>query len=523
MQGESDLPLVMPKLVAWAAARHGERVALRDGTVTLDFAGLAASCRAASRAFLAAGLGHGDRFAIWAPNRYEWIIAAIGAQSIGAVLVPLNTRMKGAEAAYILQRSGARVLFTVSEFAGNRYPEMLEGLDLPALERIVLFGEAAGGAGCWDDFVAAGGDVSDAELQAREAAVGPDDTLDLMFTSGTTGKPKGVMTGHAQNIRSFDTWSRTVGLTADDNYLVINPFFHSFGYKAGWLAAIIRGARILPVASFDVEQVLQRIQFERVSMLPGPPTIYQSLLAHPERQNYDLSSLRLAVTGAASVPVDLIRRMRSELGFRTVLTAYGLTETCGVVTISGMDDEPELVATTAGRAMPGVEVRCVNSAGEPVPAGEPGEVCVRGFNVMQGYFDDPAATAETITPDGWLKTGDIGVLNAEGYLRITDRIKDMFIVGGFNCYPAEIENLLCSLGGVAQAAVIGVPDERMGEVAKAFIVRRAGSTLSAEEVIEWCRRNMANYKVPRSVDFVDALPLNAAGKVLKTALRERTR
>ena len=522
MADETALPQVMPGLMAWAAARHGERIALRDADVTLDFITLAARARDASRAFLAAGIRRGDRFAIWAPNRYEWVLAAIGAQSIGAILVPLNTRMKGAEAAYILERSGARMLFTVGEFAGNRYPQMLAGIALPALERTVLFGGAAGGLAGWEDFVAAGRAVSDAEVRAAETAVMPDDTLDLMFTSGTTGKPKGVMTGHAQNIRSFDTWGRTVGLGADDNYLIINPFFHSFGYKAGWLAAIIRGARILPVASFDVDQVLRRIQFERVSMLPGPPTIYQSLLAHPERQSYDLSSLRLAVTGAAAVPVDLIRRMRSELGFRTVLTAYGLTETCGVVTITGAEDEPELIATTAGRAMPGVEVICVNSAGEPVPAGEPGEVCVRGFNVMQGYFDDPEAAAEAITPEGWLKTGDIGVLSAEGYLRITDRIKDMFIVGGFNCYPAEIENLLCSLGGVAQAAVIGVPDERMGEVAKAFVVRRAGSTLTEQEVIDWCRRNMANYKVPRSVAFVDALPLNAAGKVLKTALRERT-
>jgi len=521
MEGESALPLVMPKLVAWAAARYAERTALREGELELDFAALAARCRAASKAFVAAGLKHGERFAIWAPNRYEWIVAAIGAQSLGAILVPLNTRMKGAEAAYILARSGARLLFTVEEFAGNRYAEMLVGHELPALERVVLFDAPAGGRGSWDEFLAGGADAGDDELARREAAVGPDDTLDLMFTSGTTGKPKGVMTGHAQNIRCFDTWSRTVGLCSDDNYMIINPFFHSFGYKAGWLAAIIRGALILPVASFDVEQVLKRIQFERVSMLPGPPTIYQSLLAHPERQNYDLSSLRLAVTGAAAVPVDLIRRMRSELGFRTVLTAYGLTETCGVVTITGADDEPELIATTAGRAMPGVEVRCVNGAGEPVPAGEPGEVCVRGYNVMQGYFDDPAATDEAVTSDGWLKTGDIGVMNAEGYLRITDRIKDMFIVGGFNCYPAEIENLLCSLGGVAQAAVIGVSDERMGEVAKAFIVRRAGSTLGEQEVIDWCRRNMANYKVPRSVEFVEALPLNAAGKVLKTALRER--
>jgi acyl-CoA synthetase (AMP-forming)/AMP-acid ligase II len=315
MADGTALPLVMPGLLAWAAARHSERIALRDGEVTLDFITLAARARDASRAFLAAGIRRGDRFAIWAPNRYEWILAALGAQNIGAILVPLNTRMKGAEAAYILERSGARLLFTVGEFAGNRYPEMLTGIALPALERTVLFGEAAGGPGGWEDFVAAGRAVSDAEVRAAETAVMPDDTLDLMFTSGTTGKPKGVMTGHAQNIRSFDTWGRTVGLGADDNYLIINPFFHSFGYKAGWLAAIIRGARILPVASFDVDQVLRRIQFERVSMLPGPPTIYQSLLAHPKRQSYDLSSLRLAVTGAAAVPVDLIRRMRSELGF----------------------------------------------------------------------------------------------------------------------------------------------------------------------------------------------------------------
>ena len=519
MQEEFAIPQVMPQLIAWAAATHGERAALVEGELTLDFIALAARCREASRALVAAGIRHGDRIAIWAPNRHEWILAAVGAQSIGAVLVPLNTRMKGAEAAYILQRSGARLLFTVSEFAGNHYPEMLENQDLPALERIVLFGQARGAHAGWDDFVARGGAVADAEVERLAARVMPLDTLDLMFTSGTTGKPKGVMCGHAQNIRSFDTWSRTVGLTAGDNYLIINPFFHSFGYKAGWLAAIIRGACILPVANFDVTEVLRRVQFERVSMLPGPPTIYQSLLAHPERQNYDLSSLRLAVTGAASVPVDLIRRMRSELGFRTVLTAYGLTETCGVVTISGLDDEPELVATTAGRAMPGVEVICASAAGEPVPAGEPGEVWVRGYNVMQGYFDDPIATAEAITPDGWLKTGDIGVLNAEGYLRITDRIKDMFIVGGFNCYPAEIENLLCSLDGVAQAAVIGVPDERMGEVAKAFIVPRADAALTEQGVIDWCRRNMANYKVPRSVEFVAALPVNAAGKVQKTVLR----
>ena len=514
---DHPLPQTMPRLLAQAAAVHGERPYIRDGERSMDFLQLDASRRRVARAMLAHGVRHGDRVAIWAPNRLEWILAATGAQSIGAIMVPLNTRLKGAEAAYILNRSGARVLFTVAGFAGNDYPAMLAEQSLPALERTVLLGEAG-----WEDFLAAADAVEAAALEAAEAAVKPDDTLDLMFTSGTTGKPKGVMTSHGQNIRVFDTWSRTVGLQAEDNYLVINPFFHTFGYKAGWLASLIRGARIFPVPAFDVLEVLRCIQFDRITMLPGPPTVYQTLLAHPDRASYDLSSLRLAVTGAASVPVELIRRMRSELGFQTVLTAYGLTETCGVVTITAASDEPELIATTAGRAMPGVEVECVSPSGQVVPPGEPGEVRVRGYNVMQGYFDDPAATAETITPEGWLMTGDIGVMNEAGYLRITDRIKDMFIVGGFNVYPAEIENLLCSLNGVAQAAVIGVPDERMGEIAKAFIVRRPGSELSAEDVIAWSRRNMANYKVPRSVEFLDALPLNAAGKVLKTALRERT-
>ena len=513
---DHPLPSTMAQLLAQAAATHGERPFIHDGVQVLNFLELEAACRRVSRAMLAAGLGRGDRVAIWAPNRLEWILVAIGAQSIGAILVPLNTRLKGGEAAYILNRSGARLLFTVSAFAGNDYPAMLAGQSLPGLERTVLLDGAS-----WGDFLAAADGVDPGVLAAAQAAVGAQDTLDLMFTSGTTGKPKGVMTSHSQNIRVFDTWSHTVGLRSDDNYLVINPFFHTFGYKAGWLASLIRGTQIFPVAAFDVLEVLHRIQRDRITMLPGPPTVYQTLLAHPDRQNYDLSSLRLAVTGAASVPVELIRRMRSELGFSTVLTAYGLTETCGVVTITAASDEPELIATTAGRAMPGVEVECVSPSGQRVPAGEPGEVRVRGYNVMQGYFDDPAATAEAVTPDGWLMTGDIGVMSAAGYLRITDRIKDMFIVGGFNVYPAEIENLLCSLEGVAQAAVIGIPDERMGEVARAYIVRRPGSALAAAEVIEWSRRNMANYKVPRSVEFLEALPLNAAGKVLKTALRER--
>jgi HIP---CoA ligase len=509
----------MPQVVAEAAATYGEQLAISDGPVQLSYAQLDAARVAAARAFVAAGLQKGDRIAIWAPNIYQWILAAIGAQSVGGVLVPLNTRLKGTEAAYILKASGARLLFTVGDFLGMHYPGLLQGEDLPALEQIVMLEGHAAGTVAWEAFLAAGEAVAIDEVERRAGALGPEDTLDILFTSGTTGKPKGVVTSHGQNIRTFATWSATVGLQSDDNYLIINPFFHSFGYKAGWLACIIRGAHMLPVKSFDLDEVLARIARDRVSMIPGPPTIYQSLLAHPRRDQYDLSSLRLAVTGAAPVPVVLVEQMRRELGFEVVVTAYGLTESCGVVSICRANDSAERISHTSGRAMDAVEMKCVDLDGEEVAAGSEGEIWCRGFNVMRGYLDDPQETARTITADGWLKTGDVGVMDADGYVRITDRIKDMFIVGGFNCYPAEIENSLHSLPGVARAAVIGVPDERMGEVARAYIVTTADAQLDEAAVIAWSREHMANYKVPRSVRFIEALPMNAGGKVLKNALR----
>ncbi len=520
MSTDSYQARTLPQVVADAARMHGEHLAITDGDVQLSYAQLDAAREQAARAFLAAGLTRGDRIAIWAPNIYQWIIAAIGAQTVGGVLVPLNTRMKGAEAAYILNASGARLLFTVGEFLGVSYPQLLQDQNLPVLEQVVLLSGRGSGTTTWEDFLATGSHVSPQEVVQRADQLTPDDTLDILFTSGTTGKPKGVITSHGQNIRTFETWSATVGLRADDNYLVINPFFHSFGYKAGWLAAIIRGARIVPVQSFDLDAVLEQIQRERISMIPGPPTIYQSLLAHPRRAQYDLSSLRLAVTGAAPVPVTLVQQMRDELGFEVVVTAYGLTESCGVVSICRADDTPQRISHTSGRAMDGVEMKCVDASGAAVPSGHEGEIWCRGFNVMRGYLDNPEETARAITPDGWLKTGDVGVMDSDGYVRITDRIKDMFIVGGFNCYPAEIENSLCSMPGVARAAVIGVPDERLGEVARAYIVCAAGEELDEAAVIAWCRDNMANYKVPRSVCVVNELPMNASGKVLKNALRE---
>ena len=371
----------------------------------------------------------------------------------------------------------------------------------------------------WRDFVAAGARVPASEARARADAVAPGDLSDLLFTSGTTGNPKGVMTAHGQNLKVFDTWGRGVGIREGDRYLIVNPFFHSFGYKAGWLTCLIRGAAAIPHQVFDAGKVMERIARERINLLPGPPTIYQMLLAHPEHTKYDLSSLRLAVTGAAAVPVELVKRMRSELGFANVITAYGLTESCGTVSMCLPDDDPETIATTSGRAIPDTEVRCVDEDGKEVPRGAPGEIVVRGYNVMRGYFEDPAETAKVIDAEGWLHTGDIGVMDERGYLRITDRIKDMFITGGFNCYPAEIENAMYRHPGIAQVAVIGVPDERMGEVGMAFVVPRPGAALEPAELIAWCREQMAHFKAPRRVEIVSTLPTNASGKVLKYELR----
>jgi len=507
----------LPALVRQAAAVHAGRPAIVDGDERLDFTALAAAVAQAARGFMALGLARGDRVAIWAPNGWAWQVAALGAQSAGAVLVPLNTRWKGREAADVLARSRSRALCTVVDFLGVDYTARLGDYlresesTLPELrDVIVLDGAAPAGALDWRAFLEGGNAVAVADAEARARGVMADDISDLIFTAGTTGQSKGVACTHGQTLRVFRTWSEIVGLHPRDRYLVVNPYFHTFGYKAGWLSCLLTGATCLPHPVFDVPAVLARVSAERITVLPGPPTLYQMILDHPERGRFDLSSLRLAVTGAATIPVELIRRMRAELNFDTILTAYGLTESCGVVTMCRPGDDLETIARTSGRAIPGVEVRIVD-----------GEVRVRGYNVMRGYWDDPAATAAAVDGEGWLRTGDIGVLDERGNLRITDRLKDMLIVGGFNVYPAEVEGQLVRHKEVAQAAVVGVPDGRLGEVPYAFVVLRPHARVAPSDLVAWARDEMANYKVPRHAEIADALPMNAAGKVLKYELRKR--
>ncbi|MFD3707457.1 AMP-binding protein [Nocardia sp. NPDC058658] len=587
-----------PQALRQVAATHPHEPALIDGATRLTWTELLDQVRITARALIARGISPGDRVAMWAPNTHHWVIAALAAHSVGAALVPLNTRYVVAEAVDVLTRVDARALFVAGPFLGrDRAAELLAeapelgigtvvvvpvesdaktsapshrerlGTSSPRADPELTAAPASNTAGTttapaegdaqpsttlpetrdpadivavpvanttgsttmtarlsmrptdfgignttltWAELLECAAAVSDNAGDERAAQVSPDDIADILFTSGTTGRSKGTLVTHRQALDVVRGWVECTTVRAGDRYLVVSPFFHNFGYKAGILACLVTGATIIPQASFDVPATLSLIESEGVTVLPGPPTIYQTLLDHPSRTGRDLSSLRVAVTGAATVPVVLVERMRDELEFDVVVTGYGLSEASGFGTMCRADDDAATIAGTCGRPIAGFEL-CLSDAGE---------VLLRGPNVMLGYLDDPEATAEAIDADGWLHTGDIGVVDERGYLKITDRLKDMYITGGFNVYPAEIEQTLARLDGVAESAVIGVPDERMGEVGKAVIVRKAGSTLTADEVIAFATGTLANFKVPRLVEFRDQLPYSAAGKVLKRELRE---
>jgi acyl-CoA synthetase (AMP-forming)/AMP-acid ligase II len=515
----------IPRLVFEAAERHGGKPAVVDVELgeEMSFAGLAEAARAAGRAFIAAGLEPGEAVAVWAANGWRWVAAAAGAQAAGGVIVPLNTRLTGRETADIIRRAKVRFLVAAGAFLGRDYAAMLNGHPMPQLRAVITLDDRGSSRQAtvlgWSQFLAAGGDIEAAALDARLARLRPDDPADIMFTSGTTGLPKGAVFTHRKTLLAAQTFSAVSGLSAHDRYLPFGPFSHTASYKGGWLAALLVGATLYARNLADTAATLELVSRERISFMPAPPTVLQAMLADPARAEFDLSSLRFISTGGTMVPLALVRRLKAELGVAHVATGYGLTESAGTATFTRPDDPLEVVVRTAGRAAPGVAIRCVRADGSEAPVGEAGEVLIRTDKTMSGYLGDPEATAAVIGPDGWLRTGDVGWLDAAGNLTITDRLKDMYITGGFNCYPAEIERELGGYPGVLQCAVIGVPDARLGEVGRAFVVAAPGAALAEPEILAWCKERFANYKVPRSVRFVEALPTNASGKVLKQVLR----
>jgi HIP---CoA ligase len=521
-------PGTIPAQLRESARQFGSRPFLvgEDGA-SLSFAETELAARRMARAFIAAGLQTGDRVAIWAPNSVAWIVTCLGLQLAGGVLVPLNTRFKGEEAAFILEKSGAAILCTVGAFLGNDYVAFLEAArggpsngrpigGLSALRRVVLMDQQPLAA-----FVAEGDAVGEDTLDGRIAAITPDSICDILFTSGTTGQPKGAMFNHRQalgTVRSFNFVNRTM---AGDRMAIVNPFFHSFGYRAGWVSCLIEGMTAYPIAELKADALTALIEREQITVLPGPPALFQTLVDTPNR--HDLSSLRIGITGSADFSADLARRCHDDLGLKLILTSYGLTENTAMGTSCRMGDDYETLATSVGRPFPGWDMRLVDAENQPVDLGQPGEICFRGFSVMQGYFEDPEATAAAIDSDGWLHTGDVGILDERGYVRIVDRLKDIIIVGGFNVYPAEVEALLRQAPDVAEVAVVGMPDHRMGEVGAAFIVPADGTSVDIDALTGWSREHMANFKVPRRFIALDALPKTPLGKVRRVELKALAR
>jgi HIP---CoA ligase len=512
----------IPDMVLASADRFGNSIAIIDGDTEMTFAEVGAEMLAAARGLMSLGIEPGDRVALWAPNSARWVVSALGILSCGAWLVPVNTRFKGAEAAHVLRKTGAKGVLSVSDILGADLLDLVRRSDpeLPALSKVVILdGEAQPGDTAWDDLVQAGRTVPDSEARTRISAIRPEDVSDIIFTSGTTGRPKGVVLRHGASLVTYRLTNEGWGMSHGDRTLVVMPFFHCFGYKFGWMLSLMTGGTTVPMAVFDPDAALRLIERHGITHIGGSPTMFGALLEHQATVKADLSSLRVATVSAAYVPVELIYRMRDELGLDYAMTGYGLTEAHATVAITYPDDPPEIVANWSGRPLPGVEVRLVDDEGTDVPLGERGEVLVRGFNLSSGYYEEPEATAQVFQPDGWLRTGDVAYMNEDGYFKVCDRKKDMFIVGGFNVAPAEVEGILVSWDKVSAAAVIGVPDDHYGEVGAAFIVPAAGVALASEDVVAFARDAMANYKVPRRVEIVDALPLNATGKVLRNELR----
>ncbi|MGW4961244.1 AMP-binding protein [Nonomuraea sp. NPDC004186] len=493
----------LPRMLRDQADNHPGAVVVSEGGTRTTLSELRASAAEIARGLIALGVGPGDRVAMWGVNSAFWVRHAFGIWDAGAVIVPLSSRFKGIEAAQLIEKTGAKVLITGAGPSAASLADLLpplSGLHRP------------------DDLRALGTRVSAREAEGRALAVRPDDLCEIMSTSGTTGVPKGVMIDHAQVLRGYWDWSEIVTLDERDRYPIVAPFSHGFGLNAGLIACVLRRATMMPIPVFTPDAVMSLISSERITVLAGPPTLFHRILDELDRGSWDVSSLRVAICGAAAVPARLITRLVERVGLERMINAYGLMEGT-VVSMTRAGDPIDVIANTTGRTVPGIEVRIVDDDGKEVAAGERGEILQRGYGVMRGYWGEPARTAEVVDGDGWLHTGDVGVLDPAGNLAIVDRKKELYIVNGFNVSPAEVESLLLREGSLAQAAVVGVPDPARGEAGVAYVVPRPGAAVDPEGLIGWARDNMSNYKVPRRVVVVDSLPVNVNGKVDKPTLR----
>jgi len=504
------------------AARFGDSEAMVDVPPghRWTYRELDADTDALARGLLAAGIAPRDRVGIWAPNCGEWVLLQFATAKIGAILVNINPAYRGHELAYVLRQAGVRLLVSAESFKTSDYRAMVDEVrgDLPGLERVIYLGTPE-----WDQIAAGPGtDGDDDALARREAGLAFDDPINIQYTSGTTGFPKGATLSHHNILNNGFFIGEMCRYTEHDRVCIPVPFYHCFGMVLGNLAAITHGSCIvIPAPGFEPGATLRAAQDERCTSLYGVPTMFIAELALPDFASYDLSALRTGIMAGSPCPVEVMKRVMSEMHMSEVTIAYGMTETSPVSCQTRPDDDTERRVSTVGRVHPHVEVKIINpDSGLVLPLGEPGEMCTRGYSVMLGYWDEPEKTAEAIDAGRWMHTGDLAVMDAAGYLNIVGRIKDMVIRGGENVYPREVEEFLYTHPAIEDVQVIGVPDERYGEELCAWVKLRPGAALTSDEVRAYCQGKIAHYKVPRYVHFTDSFPMTVTGKVQKYKMRE---
>jgi fatty-acyl-CoA synthase len=513
--------------------RDPDGLAIVDRGIRLTWAEVDERSRQVARGLLARGVGRGDHVAVWLPNWSEWLLIWLGALRLGAVVVPVNTKFKAHEAGYVIRKSDAKVLFVPSSFLGIRYEELLREIcptwsvgadrpctELPELRDLVVLGEPSELGMGYEEFLTAGDEVGSGAVDEASRQVVPDDAVAIVFTSGTTGFPKGVVHDH-RVLRMMTAVSEWFSYSSDDRILGHLPLFHVAGLFSSFLPAMINGGAFVLMEQWDPTRALELIDSERVSVLSGIPTHFLDLLSHSELDSYDTSSLRIGWIGGATIPPEVIRGCSETLGMDGLLPIYGMTETTSTTAVGRVDDPLDVRLSGKGLPIGGYEVSVVDpSTGAHLRPGEEGEIVVRGYTVMRGYYRDPEATAAVFDDDGWFHTGDLGIFDRDGYLQITGRLKDMFIVGGNNVHPADVENVLLRMPGIRQAYVVARQDDRLGEVGVAFIERDSDDAPSREDVVAYCRAHLSSFKVPRDVVFMDSWPLTPTGKIQRFRLRE---
>lgn len=535
------LDVTIGKLLEKTAEQYGdnEAVVYHELGLRHSYREFEKICRKAARGFMSLDIEKGEHIAIWASNKPEWLISQFSTAKMGGVLVTVNTNYRTSELEYLLKQSDSTTIILMEQYKDHSYietlyeivpelknaePGKLQSEKLPKLKNIIVLGETRyPGTFSWDEVISGSESISEESLDMRMGELGPSDVINMQYTSGTTGFPKGVMLTHSNLVNNGLNVAECMKLTKDDRLCIPVPFFHCFGCSLGTMASVTVGATMVPIVEFNPRAVLQAVESEKCTALHGVPTMFIAELNLDDFDQYDLRSLRTGIMAGSTCPIEVMKSVVNKMGISEITITYGQTESSPGITMTRTDDPIELRVSSVGRALPKVEVKIIDPAtGEEVQRGKQGELCSRGYHVMKGYYNNPEATELAIDREGWLHTGDLAVMDENGYCKITGRLKDMIIRGGENIYPREIEEFLYQHPAIVDVQVLGVPDQKYGEEVAAWIILKAGETLTEKELIEYCKGKISFHKIPRYIQFTDAYPMTASGKIQKYKLREQT-